>query len=89
MLRRYNVKHRKCNKFIEYNKNEALIEHGLQVEVSMRFFAKEADEEKWGIVSLVIVQPSKSAQDLSAKSVKKKFKPGLKAKTLLSVFTEM
>ena len=39
----------------EYNKSEALIEHGLQVEACMRYFAKEAgeDEEKWGIVGLL------------------------------------
>jgi len=39
----------------EYNKNEALIQHGLQVEACMRHFAKKygQDEEKWGIVGLL------------------------------------
>ena len=39
----------------EYNKNPALVQHGLQVEACMRYFAKEAneDEEKWGIVGLL------------------------------------
>ena len=39
----------------EYNKSEALVQHGLQVEACMRYFAKEAgeDEEKWGIVGLL------------------------------------
>ena len=39
----------------EYNKNPALVLHGLQVEACMRYFAKEAneDEEKWGIVGLL------------------------------------
>ncbi len=128
----------------EYNSNPALIEHGLQVEACMRYFARKAgaNEEKWGIVGLlhdldyekypdehchkaaeimrergydeeiirammshaygivtdveplsdmektlyavdelsglvnacILVRPSKSAQDLTVKSVKKKFK---------------
>ncbi len=39
----------------EYNKSETLVQHGLQVEACMRYFAKEAgeDEEKWGIVGLL------------------------------------
>ncbi len=39
----------------EYNKSEALIQHGLQVEACMRHFAKKygEDEEKWGIVGLL------------------------------------
>ncbi len=39
----------------EYNKNNALIEHGLQVAACMRYFAKEAkeDEEKWAITGLL------------------------------------
>jgi len=39
----------------EYNKNEALIQHGLQVEACMRHFAKKygEDEEKWSIVGLL------------------------------------
>ena len=39
----------------EYNKSEALIQHGLQVEACMRYFAKKygEDEEKWGIVGLL------------------------------------
>ncbi len=39
----------------EYNKNPALVQHGLQVEACMRYFAKEADEnvEQWGIVGLL------------------------------------
>ena len=39
----------------EYNKNEALILHGLQVEACMRHFAKKhgEDEEKWAIAGLL------------------------------------
>jgi len=39
----------------KYNKSEALIQHGLQVEACMRYFAKKykQDEEKWGIVGLL------------------------------------
>ncbi len=39
----------------EYNQNPALVEHGLQVEACMRYFAREAgeDEDKWGIVGLL------------------------------------
>ena len=39
----------------EYNKSEALIQHGLQVEACMRHFAKKynEEEEKWAIVGLL------------------------------------
>lgn len=39
----------------EYNKSPALIQHGLQVEACMQYFAKEANEdiETWGIVGLL------------------------------------
>jgi putative nucleotidyltransferase with HDIG domain len=39
----------------EYNKNEALIRHGLAVEAVMRFFAAEAGEDVdyWGAVGLL------------------------------------
>jgi len=39
----------------EYNKNEALVQHGLQVEACMKHFAKKysEDEEKWAIVGLL------------------------------------
>ena len=39
----------------EYNKNPALVQHGLQVEACMQYFAKEAceDVETWGIVGLL------------------------------------
>jgi len=39
----------------EYNKNPALVQHGLQVGACMRYFAKELneDEEKWEIVGLL------------------------------------
>jgi len=39
----------------EYNKSQALIQHGLQVEACMQYFAKEAEEdiETWGIVGLL------------------------------------
>ncbi len=39
----------------EYNKNPALVQHGLQVEACMQYFAKEAGEdvETWGIVGLL------------------------------------
>lgn len=44
----------------EYNESEALIKHGLQVEAIMRYYAKEAGEEKapegveyWGAVGLL------------------------------------
>ena len=46
----------------EYNESEALIKHGLQVEAIMRYYAKEAGEEKapegveyWGAVGLLHV----------------------------------
>jgi len=39
----------------KYNKSEALINHGLQVEACMRHFAKKygEDEEKWAIAGLL------------------------------------
>ena len=39
----------------KYNKNEALVRHGLCVEGAMRYFARKAgeDEEIWGIVGLL------------------------------------
>jgi putative nucleotidyltransferase with HDIG domain len=39
----------------EYNTNPALIQHGLQVEACMRYFARKAgeDEARWGIVGLL------------------------------------
>lgn len=44
----------------EYNESEALIKHGLQVEAIMRYYAREAGEEKapegveyWGCVGLL------------------------------------
>lgn len=39
----------------EYNKSEALVQHGLQVEACMKYFAKEAeeDEQTWAIVGLL------------------------------------
>jgi len=39
----------------EYNKSEALVQHGLQVEACMKYFAKneKEDEEKWAIVGLL------------------------------------
>ncbi len=39
----------------QYNDNPALVQHGLQVEACMRYFAKQAgeDEERWGIVGLL------------------------------------
>ncbi len=39
----------------QYNKNPALIQHGLQVEVCMRYFAARAggDVETWGMVGLL------------------------------------
>ena len=39
----------------EYNKNPALVQHGLQVEACMQHFAKEIgeDAETWGIVGLL------------------------------------
>ena len=39
----------------EYNKSSALLQHGLQVEACMQYFAKEAGEdiETWGVVGLL------------------------------------
>jgi len=39
----------------EYNSNPALVQHGLQVEACMRYFARQSneDEETWGIVGLL------------------------------------
>lgn len=39
----------------KYNKNEALVRHGLCVEGAMRYFARKAgeDEEIWGFVGLL------------------------------------
>ena len=39
----------------EYNKSPALVQHGLQVEACMQYFAKEAgeDAETWGVVGLL------------------------------------
>ena len=39
----------------EYNSNLALVQHGLQVEACMQYFAKEAGEdvETWGVVGLL------------------------------------
>ena len=39
----------------EYNKSPALIQHGLQVEACMQYFAKEAGEDTntWGVVGLL------------------------------------
>ncbi len=39
----------------QYNENPALIQHGLQVEACMRYFAKKqnADIEYWGILGLL------------------------------------
>lgn len=49
----------------EYNKNPALVQHGLQVESCMRHFAKRAREDE---------NQCKSIMDLGIKSFKKKFK---------------
>jgi len=39
----------------QYNSNPALVQHGLQVEACMRYFAEKAGEdvEQWGIVGLL------------------------------------
>ena len=39
----------------EFNKNKALIQHGLQVEACLKHFAKRhgENEEKWAIVGLL------------------------------------
>jgi len=39
----------------QYNENPALVQHGLQVEACMRYFAEKAgeDAETWGIVGLL------------------------------------
>lgn len=41
--------------FLKYNKSESLYRHAKQVEVVMRYFAREfgEDEEKWGIIGFL------------------------------------